>query len=247
MRDTLRRMTVYLAPLVALLAPALAQPAAEDTEARRAWEEKVGKRLIERPAFAYVEDDPTLPRVLLIGDSISIGYTAPVREKLAGKANVHRIPANGGDTARGLANLDSWLGDGDWDVIHFNWGLHDLKRLKDGQLDASMPKAVTPEDYATNLQSLVQRLKRTGAKLIWAATTPVPEGAAGRIPGDDETYNAIAARVMAEADVPVNDLYGYIKPGLDKWQRKANVHFVPEGSEHLAARVAEVIDAALPE
>src|SRR3954467_10868139 len=81
------------------------------------------------PAFAKVQDDPNLPRVLLIGDSISMGYTLPVREMLKGKANVHRPPANCGPTERGLDQLDKWLGDGKWDVIHFNFGLHDLKYL----------------------------------------------------------------------------------------------------------------------
>src|SRR5436305_496918 len=71
------------------------------------------------PAFAPVQDDPVLPRVLLIGDSISIGYTVPTRKLLQGKANVHRIPENGGPTSNGLAKLDKWLGDGKWEVIHF--------------------------------------------------------------------------------------------------------------------------------
>src|SRR5262245_19998634 len=74
------------------------------------------------PSFAAVQDDPTLPRVLLIGDSISMGYTLPVRRKLAGKYNVHRPPANCGNTARGLKQLDEWIGEGKWDVIHFNFG-----------------------------------------------------------------------------------------------------------------------------
>src|SRR5881396_740319 len=81
----------------------------------------------QSPAFAPVIDQPGLARVLLIGDSISIGYTATVRKELAGKANVHRIPENGADTANGLKKIDAWLGNSRWDVIHFNWGLHDLK------------------------------------------------------------------------------------------------------------------------
>src|SRR5512133_119554 len=83
------------------------------------------------PVLAAVTDVPGLPRVLLIGDSISMGYTLPVRTLLAGKANVHRPPENCGDTARGVKSLDKWLGDGKWDVIHFNFGLHDLKYLDD--------------------------------------------------------------------------------------------------------------------
>ena len=75
----------------------------------------------QSPAFGPVSDQYGLPRVLLIGDSISIGYTVTVRKELAGLANVHRIPENGADTANGLKKIDAWLGDSRWDVIHFNW------------------------------------------------------------------------------------------------------------------------------
>jgi len=70
-------------------------------------------------AWDFVEDDPSLPRVLLIGDSVSRAYTETVRKELAGKANVHRAPANCGLTATGLKKIDVWLGDGAWDIIHF--------------------------------------------------------------------------------------------------------------------------------
>lgn len=233
--------------LIAITATVSAIPARaqEKSEAQQAWEQQVGERQLENPAYAYVEDDPALPRVLLIGDSISIGYTAGVREALKGKANVHRIPANGGDTNRGLASIDNWLGGGHWDVIHFNWGLHDLKRVKDGKLDASVEKAVSPEDYEKNLRALVQRLQKTGAKLIWAATTPVPEGAAGRIADEVELYNAIAAGIMAEMEVAVDDLYNYVQPHLATYQRSANVHYTPEGYAYLGKRVAEAVLEAL--
>ncbi len=76
-----------------------------------------------------VEDVAGLPRILVIGDSISIGYTLPTRALLKGKANLHRIPTNGGPTTKGLAEIDKWLGKSKWDLIHFNWGLHDLKYM----------------------------------------------------------------------------------------------------------------------
>ena len=66
-------------------------------------------RRAANPAFAPVKDDPGLPRVLLIGDSISIGYTVPVRERLKGRANVHRPTTNAGPTSNGVKNLDAWL------------------------------------------------------------------------------------------------------------------------------------------
>jgi hypothetical protein len=200
------------------------------------------------PALAPIVDTPGLPRVLLIGDSISIGYTLPTRELLAGKANVHRIPANGGPTTNGLAQIDRWLGDGKWDVIHFNWGLHDLKFI-DGQGRLTDPASgsiqVPLEEYERNLRQLVERLERTGAKLIWCSTTPVPQGAVGRVPGDELKYNAVAAKVMAEEQVAVDDLYAFAKPQLDTIGKPADVHYTPEGSRVLATQVARSIEAAL--
>lgn len=192
------------------------------------------------PAFAAVRDDASLPRVLLIGDSISIGYTLETRRLLAGKANLHRIPENGGPTIRGLEKLSGWLGDGNWDVIHFNWGLHDLK-LMDGK------HQVPIQDYEKNLRELVDRLRATGARLIWATTTPVPAGELSppRGPGDVIAYNKVAGKIMDEGGIGVDDLYAFALPRLAEIQRPANVHFTEAGSAALAAEVAASILKAL--
>lgn len=197
------------------------------------------------PAMAPIVDEPGLPRVLIIGDSISIGYTLQTRELLKGKANVHRIPTNGESTVTGLAKLDTWLGQGKWDVVHFNWGLHDLKQYKDGKLAPGAPVWVEVGDYEKNLAQLVERLKKTGAKLIFANTTPVPEGANGRVPGIEKQYNEAAARVMKAADVKVNDLHALCVPNLAEWQNPRDVHFKQVGSAKLASKVADEIAAAL--
>ena len=193
------------------------------------------KKRAANPAFARIKDDPALPRVLLIGDSISIGYTIPVREALAGKANVHRPAANCGPTIRGLESLDEWLGEDSWDVIHFNWGLHDLKYM-DGK------QQVPPAEYEKNLGELVKRLKKTGARLIWCSTTPVPEGCSPPRTNDDVlAYNAVAKKIMDANGVAIDDLYAFALPKLKEIQREANVHFTPEGSVVLAGQVAASI------
>jgi acyl-CoA thioesterase-1 len=191
-------------------------------------------------AMRAIEDDPKLPRLLLIGDSISIGYTLEVRRLLAGEANVHRIPVNGGPTTRGLAELDSWLGTNRWNVIHFNWGLHDLK-LTNGLHQVELAQ------YEQNLRQLVQRLKATGAKLIWASTTPVPEGKLNppRRASDVPRYNETALRVMKEFNVTVNDLHSFALPRLSEIQLPNNVHFTPQGSTKLARPVADAVLVAL--
>ena len=202
--------------------------------------------------FAPVEDVAGLPRVLLIGDSISQGYTVPVRKLLQGKANVHRIPENGGSTKVGIAKIDSWLGTGKWDVIHFNWGLHDLMFNPDTQPDPAQYEKDQLALYEKNLRALVARLKQTGAKLIWAASTPVPdEMNSPRSPSHRAAtvniYNATAARIMEENGIPIDDLNAYVAPVLAKMQKPHDVHFGSEGSEFLAEKVATEIAKTLPE
>ncbi|WP_395737269.1 SGNH/GDSL hydrolase family protein [Prosthecobacter sp.] len=193
------------------------------------------------PAMDPIKDVAGLPRVLLIGDSISIGYTLPVRKLLEGKANVHRIPTNGGPTKNGVANIAKWLGSSKWDVIHFNWGIHDLKYMPDGK------RQVEPADYEANLRSLVATLKKTGAKLIWATTTPIPDGDLNppRKFGQVKEYNEIAAKVMAENGVAIDDLNAHITPKLATLQNPKDVHYTSEGSEYLAQQVAAEITKAL--
>ena len=192
------------------------------------------------PAFREVQDVQGLPRVLLIGDSISIGYTEPVRFELTNKANVHRIPENGASTLTGVKNLDQWLGTSKWDVIHFNFGLHDL-RLDDGK--HQVPLA----DYETNLRTIVQRLQKTGARLIWATTTPVPDAEVKppRRSADVIAYNAAAARLMTESGIAIDDLYALVKPRLGELQLPANVHYTLPGYNVLGHQVAESVLRAL--
>lgn len=183
-----------------------------------------------------------MPQVLLIGDSISMGYTEPVQKLLQGKAIVSRIPANGGPTTRGLANIDKWLGDGRWDLIHFNWGIHDLKYMETGK------RQVEPADYEKNLRTLIKRLQQTEARLIWAATTPIPKGKLNpdRSFGDETEYNTIAAKIMQEEGIVINDLHGYVMPSFDELHKPRDLHYSPAGSEFLAKQVAEIIKQHLP-
>lgn len=198
---------------------------------------------LKNPAVRSIKDVPGLPRVLLIGDSVSIGYTLQVRELLKGKANVHRIPVNGGATEVGLANMKSWLGDSHWDVIHFNFGLHDAKFASETTQRASR------EEYAENLRKLIAQMKATGAKLVFATTTPVPmNGVLSPTRKFDSipARNEVAAKVMNENGVAIDDLYAVVLPRQAEIGRPNDVHFGPEGYDVLAKAVAASIEAQLP-
>ena len=224
--------------LIASLVPVVVQTAKTQDVPKPKTAPKAAKK---DPAMEPITDQPGLPRVLLIGDSISIGYTVAVRDLLKGKANVHRIPENGGPTTNGTAKLAKWLGTGKWDAIHFNWGLHDLKSMEDGKAQVSLA------DYEKNLRELVKQMKASNAKLIWCATTPVPDAklTPPRKDSDVQAYNAIAKKVMDENKIPTNDLYAHTLPKLAEVQRPANVHFTTAGSEFLAKKVAKTIEEAL--
>ena len=203
---------------------------------------------------------PNRARVLILGDSISIGYTATVRKELEDVAIVVRAMRVGkiencAGTTNGLKQVDRWLAQdgGKWDVIHFNFGLHDLKRVdpKTGRNSNSAgdPRQAEPDKYEEQLRTITKKIiaaSGTNARIIYAFTTPVPKAVKPRRDIEDPArYNAIAKKVMAELKVQINDLYSFALPQLAEIQRPANVHFTPEGSQRLGKQVAAVIREAL--
>ncbi|MBB3207842.1 hypothetical protein FHS27_003669 [Rhodopirellula rubra] len=203
-------------------------------------------------AFANPKDDPSLPNVLIIGDSISIGYTVDVRKKLSGKADVFRIPTNGKYAAHGLEKLEQWLGQRQWDVIHFNWGLwdvcyrHPMSKAQGHRDKVNGTLTASPEEYRQTLEKIVERLIETKAKLIWCATTPVPEFEVGRNVGDEIKYNRIAESIMKKNHIAINDLHAHALQRLPEIQiKKGDVHFTKPGYAFLAEQVAREIASAL--
>lgn len=212
----------------------------------------------QTPRASSARPLPRKPRVLILGDSISIGYTPYVQKRLEREAVVLRPmrkgkePENCEGTTAGTKRLDDWLaiGGGRWDVIHFNFGLHDLKRVDPKTGDPSPrpgdPRQAEPKRYERQLRAIVARLKKTGAKLIFATTTPVPPGVnPHRDPHDVPRYNQIALRIMEENGVAIDDLYTFALPRLKDIQLPVNVHFSDEGSKRLADEVVRHIHAAL--
>lgn len=125
---------------------------------------EVALQFLEDPAG---KDDPTLPRYLFIGDSISGNYDKSLRAALHGHLNVYHPPTNCGPVRKGVENIVQWLGAYDqpglqWDVISFNFGHWDSRRTK--------------ADYQAGLEAIISELKKTKAKLVFVTTTPIPRG-----------------------------------------------------------------------
>ena len=179
------------------------------------YADEVGIRML---TDAKGEDDPKLPRYLFIGDSISGNYDRSLRKALKGKFNLHHPPTNCGNSQKGLDNMSQWLGAYDqpelkWDIISFNFGHWDSGNTK--------------AKYQGNLEAIIKILKKTGAKLIFVTTCPVPGGyppapdyedkggetkAPGRKHGVMKKYlNPWALEVMARhKDIAICDQYALV-------------------------------------
>ena len=187
------------------------------------------------------------PKILIIGDSISIGYTPYVKEMLGDKACVFHNEGNAEHTGTGLNKIVEWIGDENWDIVQFNWGLWDLAYRSDsskvqGRRD-KMNGEITfsADEYAANLDSLIRLIKSlTKAKLLFVSTSYVPEGEAGRFAEDGPIFNAAAFGIMKKHRVPVNDIYELSKEvHKDHSTGSDNVHYTKEGYELLAEKIIE--------
>ena len=188
----------------------------------------------ENDAWAYVKDDPALPRVLIIGDSISRSYTAPARLALTGKANVHRAPANCGRTDYFFKNGETWLeqnGSKSWDVITVNYGIHDYDK--------------SPQQFTDNLRKIFTRLRQTGATIVWVRTTPWGRAdddlTVDRSPKTNEASDAVAKEEGLESV----DLHALLLNDRSRLQAKDHTHWNDEAAATMGKAVANAIEKHL--
>lgn len=193
------------------------------------------------------------PKVLIIGDSISIGYTKYVKEDIQKKARVYHNFGNAQHTGLGVVKLDEWIEDKDWDIIQLNWGLWDIyQRPSYSEVDGTMEKnnrkiTCTLEEYATNLDSIVRALQaKTNAKLIFVTTTYVPKNAGGRFENDALRYNEKAKEIMNKHSVLINDIYEKSIPIHKKYRKGVtDVHYSEAGYEALSKLVSQFLSTEL--
>jgi lysophospholipase L1-like esterase len=191
--------------------------------------------------------ETSLPRVVLVGDSIRLGYAPLVAKRLEGKAIVISPTPNGEDSGNVLRNLEEWVITEKPDVVHLNAGLHDLK-LKDKSYQVPLV------EYEKNLKTILERIQTgTKAKVVFATTTPILDNRhaqrkAGfdRFEADVQRYNATAVSIMTQAGVPINDLHTIVEAGgKDALLGGDGTHYTQHGYDLLAAAVTDSILSSL--
>jgi lysophospholipase L1-like esterase len=186
------------------------------------------------------------PRVLIIGQSISLGYTPHVVELLSDAFEVHHNEGNAGQSDNILLHLDAWALSAPWDLIQLTAGLHDLARDK-----TSHQPRVPVHQFKVNLECIVERMQQHPARpqLLWATTTPILDARhnahphnALRYEEDHRLYRAAAAEVMKSHHIPINDLHAFVsRNDPDRLISDDGVHFTDEGYRFLAKAVADGI------
>tara|TARA_R110002049_G_scaffold69554_2_gene180156 strand:+ start:7235 stop:7894 length:660 start_codon:yes stop_codon:yes gene_type:complete len=191
--------------------------------------------------------------ILIIGDSISIGYTPSVKNFFLDKATVLHNDGNAQHTGTGLQKIEEWLGNKNWDVIQFNWGLWDLcYRHSDSKEYGNRDKIngkpeFTIDEYASNLDSLVAIIKKkSNAKLIFVTTTYVPKDEPGRRKSDVEKYNKAAKLVMKKHNILINDIYEQSIAIHNRYGKGAkDVHYTTIGYNKLSELIIKFLETEL--
>eukprot|EP01047_Picozoa_sp_COSAG01_P050639 COSAG01_NODE_5138_length_4460_cov_2.442559_2_plen_327_part_00 len=205
--------------------------------------------------------DPEMVQYMCMGDSVSKGIYPQLSRLAPQWESFHPSSNEGGgcgNTVRGKDCTPLWLRGATaaalhrkWDIVTFNYGLHDL--AQDGERQ-------TIAQYRRNLANITATLRGAGGspRLFWISSTPVPDVPLGppRNQSDVPLYNAAAADVMTEFDVPIIDLYSFALrhcgnnshytscPGF---QKPGNVHFEKAGYAAMASFIYSAIKNASAE
>jgi lysophospholipase L1-like esterase len=181
--------------------------------------------------------DTKLPRVLLIGDSITGSYGPKVADELKGRASVPRLTTSKsiGDPAL-LAEVALVLEQSRFDVVHFNNGLHGW-----GYSEA---------EYEKSFPDLIATIRKHApkAKLIWTTITPMRQAGKLDVIAEGtkrvEARNRIAEGIVAKERIAVDDLYSLVKDHPEYWSGDG-VHFNSEGiaaqAKQASRRILEAI------
>ena len=210
-----------------------------------------------------------MKNLLLLGDSIRMGYDSFVQEKLAGRMNVYFAEDNGRFAQYTLRMVSEWkarLSLPEIDVVHWNNGLWDVLHMDanfaggDGETagetiqPANVPQKYVydkepitpPEFYRYLIGRVLTRIRQMfpKAEVIFATTTPIIEEQASwayRSNAEIDAYNRIAREVLVPRGVRINELGEFAKRECSDLHRDWT-HFNDEGSSRLADEIIQFLE-----
>ncbi len=186
-----------------------------------------------------------MKKIVLIGDSIRMGYDKYVKEALAGSAEVYYPTENCRFAEYVLRYAHEWKTSGEWgddvDLVHWNAGLWDVLELFEDE------PLTSPDYYGEAIARIDKRLRWLfpKAKIVFATSTPVDESRCGvnfrRRNAVIEQYNGIAVRALSGTDTVINDLYALMANAPLTYHSDFVHFYTPEGTERIGGRVLAVI------
>ncbi|BDT66416.1 hypothetical protein os1_05780 [Comamonadaceae bacterium OS-1] len=185
-----------------------------------------------------------MKKIVLIGDSIRLGYQDAVTLALRHEAVVTAPAENCQSSVEVRANAHAWIVAANPDIVHLNCGLHDLR------MDAGASTHRVPIDaYAENLEAIFNLVASSGRRtLIWATTTPLIEDRhqqsrqSRRYEADVARYNQAGLAVARQYGAVVNDLHAAVlHAGASRLLGPDGVHFTEDGSALLTQAVVNAV------
>lgn len=186
-----------------------------------------------------------MKKILLIGDSIRMGYDKYVKEALEGVAEVYYPTENCRFAQYTLRFLHEWRRKLEWpddiDLVHWNAGLWDVCEIYGDEPISS------PAHYSEMITRIDKRIRMLfpNAKVVFATSTAVREneykGTFRRYNATIERYNALALSALAGTDTIVNDLYAHTKNVPAECCSDMTHYNTPEGAAYMGGKVLSVI------
>lgn len=189
-----------------------------------------------------------MKKILLIGDSIRMGYDKYVAMALEGQAEVYYPAENCRFTQYVLRHFQDWVKESgfgeDTDLVHWNVGLWDVLELFDDE-------PITPVDwYEQYIHRICRRIRQLcpKAKVVFATSTPIHTAwyeekrhTFFRTNENIRAYNAAAVRAVREHGFGVNDLYGLLENAPEDWFSDRTHYYTEDATRTITNRVLDVI------
>jgi isoamyl acetate esterase len=184
-------------------------------------------------------------KVALIGDSIRMNAEPFVRDRLPQRFRLTSPPVNCESSHKVAEQIGEWVPRGEFDLVHINCGLHDIR------YDPGRDRPVSsPQEYEANLRKIFAHLAASGAAVVWATSTPIDEAMhngnkpSRRFRSDLLAYNRLSASLARSFGFRIHDLHDLLSQApLESLLLPDGVHYNRTGNALIGQHIADAIQA----